>query len=68
MADAVQLRSAWMSTAEYDPDSKELEIVLDDGKSYTYSNVPAQIYQGLISAYSAGKYFRANIRDRFPEG
>lgn len=55
-----------MDTAEYDPDTKELEIVLDDGNSYTYSNVPESVYRDLISASSAGKYFRANIRDRFP--
>jgi len=70
MADSqpVQLKSTWMSTAEYDADEKSLEITLDDGKSYTYENVPLQVYQALISAPSAGKFFRANIRDRFSVG
>ena len=69
MADTepVELRSSWMSTAQYDPDDKSLEITLDDGKSYTYLGVPSQVYQGLITAPSAGRYFIANIKGRFAE-
>jgi len=69
MADteAVQLRSAWMSTAEYDPDEKTLEITLDDGKSYEYSGVPSALFQALLNAPSPGRYFVTQIKNRFPE-
>jgi len=64
---AVPLKSSWMSTAEYDPDEKSLEITLDDGHSYTYQGVPSQVYEALIAAPSAGSYFRRFIRDNYPE-
>ena len=68
MAEPVELKSHWMSTAEYGHETKDLEIVLDDGHSYTYRQVPASVYQGLISATSAGRYFIANIKGRVTEG
>ncbi len=67
MPEPVELKSHWMSTASWDENTKELEIVLDDGHVYNYASVPASVYQGLVSASSAGKYFIANIKGRFAE-
>ena len=64
---AVPLNSSWMRSAEYDADDKELTIVLDNGNEYTYRAVPMQVYQALITAPSAGHYYRANIKGRFAE-
>ncbi|WP_255197763.1 KTSC domain-containing protein [Halorarius litoreus] len=57
--------SSNLSSVGYDADTQTLEIEFNDGSVYQYSNVPTNIYEGLISAPSHGKYFHRNIRDSF---
>jgi len=52
--------SGW--SAGYDKDSQELVITFPNGRSYSYSGVPPDIYEGLTKAKSAGKYFNEMIR------
>lgn len=42
-----------------------LHIQFHSGGLYEYTNVPASLYQGLMSAPSKGRYFHANIRGRY---
>jgi hypothetical protein len=49
----------------YDPEIDLLEIIYNDGRIYQYRDVPPEVYQGLMSAESKGRYFHENIRDEF---
>lgn len=42
-----------------------LHIRFNSGGLYAYYNVPASIYNALMSASSHGKYFHANIKGRY---
>ena len=42
-----------------------LVIDFDHGASYRYYGVPRSVYNGLLRAPSKGKYFNANIRNRY---
>lgn len=44
-----------------------LHVRFRSGWTYAYSNVPASVYQGLMSAPSKGKYFNAYIGRRYGE-
>lgn len=58
--------SSDLSSVGYDPDTRQMEVEFRRGtKLYTYENVPPEIYQGLMNAISPGKYFYANIRDKY---
>jgi len=57
--------SSNLVSAGYDPVTKELDIEFKGGTVYRYSDVPEHIYQGLISAPSAGSYHHANIKNSF---
>lgn len=57
--------SSNLSSVGYDEDSKILEIEFNDGSVYQYSNVPQNIYEGLMSASSHGKYFHRNVRGSY---
>jgi hypothetical protein len=46
----------------YDPDQQLLEVELQDGKIYQYTDIPEQTYRGLMGADSLGRYFNYNIR------
>jgi hypothetical protein len=49
----------------YNPDSQTLEIEFNSGAVYDYSDVPQSEYDGFIGADSKGKYFHANIKNRY---
>lgn len=57
--------SSNVAGAAYDEETRTLTVKFHSGSSYTYQNVPESIYQGLLDADSAGKYFNAHIKDKF---
>jgi hypothetical protein len=59
------VRSSVITSVEYDEDELALEITFASGKTYRYSNVPLEIYVGLLDAGSKGAYFHDNIRGAF---
>lgn len=68
MGAPVQLASTNLNTVAYDPDTSTLEVEFHSGGSYTYQGVTQDVYDGLLAAPSAGRYFHANIRDRYRAG
>ncbi len=49
----------------HDPDNQTLEIEFNSGAVYQYASVPPDEYDGLFNADSKGKYFNANIKNRY---
>lgn len=60
---AVQLSSSAINQVEYHKKNHVLDVYFTDGNVRNYKNVPEKVYQGLILANSAGKFFNYNIRD-----
>ena len=62
-----KLNSSAISAAGYDEQSKTLRIwfTSDPRKAYDYYGVPPQVWQGLITAQSAGRYFHLAIEDTY---
>ena len=65
-AGPVLLRSSNLRSAEYDARTGALTVGFHRGRSYVYTGVPPAIYEGLLGAYSAGRYFHRWIRNRYP--
>lgn len=60
------LNSSAISRVEYNAETRVLQIwFVESGGPYDYYGVPQSVYQGLLSASSAGQYFNAYIRDRY---
>ena len=57
--------SSAIVAATYDTDGKELELDFVRGASYTYQNVPEDVYEALIQAPSAGQFFASQIKTRY---
>ena len=49
----------------YDRQRRELTIVFQTGRAYTYREVPAETYAALKAASSKGDFFNRHIRDKF---
>ena len=53
-------------SAAYDDETRELTIRLRTGRTYVYRDVEPWVYDGLVSADSAGRYYNLTIKDHFP--
>ncbi len=46
----------------------ELHIMFKGNKHYVFYDVPIEVYNELVLAESVGKYFHANVRDKYKHG
>lgn len=60
------LRSSAIRAVDYNPNTRILRIwFVESGGPYDYYGVPAQVYEGLLRARSAGSYYNDHIKDRY---
>lgn len=50
---------------DYSPEARELTVEFVTGRRYVYLDVPADEVAAMRSAFAKGRYFNANIRDRY---
>lgn len=62
----IPVNSSNLKAVEYQAEGRVLEVEFTSGGLYAYTNVPEQVYLGLLSAASKGAYFHAVIRDKYP--
>ena len=62
----VAVQSSAMTAVGYDGQNSTLRIRFIQGAEYDYSGVPPEIYQGLLSAESKGKYYHGHIKGNYP--
>lgn len=60
------ITSSNLQSIGYDSDSQTLEVEFKNGGIYQYSGVPEHEFTNVMNADSHGKYFIANIKDRYP--
>lgn len=63
--DRILVQSSNLVSVGYDAAAAVLEIEFQTGKVYRYHHVPADIYQGLMSARSKGEYLHDNVLNRY---
>jgi KTSC domain-containing protein len=63
----VGVESSVIRSVGYERETATLEVEFQSEKVYRYFAVPRAVYEGLISAESAGAYFNERVRDRYPE-
>lgn len=61
----IPVSSSNLASVGYDAVSKTLFVSFHKGGTYSYSNVPENVYQGLMNAPSKGRYFAANIKKSY---
>lgn len=61
----VPVNSSNIRAIAYDRDTMLLEIEFKTGRIYRYSQVPPQVYAGLMQSASHGKYFQDHINTVF---
>jgi hypothetical protein len=67
-ADGIQrvpVESTNLRSVGFDPKTKTLEIAFKHGGVYRYHGVPLEVHLALMGSESKGKFFQANIRNKF---
>ena len=59
------VQSGMLNLVGYDPKVQILEVVFNTGDHYRYFEVPADEYDGLMSAESIGQYMHKHIIGRY---
>lgn len=57
--------SSVIRSYHYDAGRRELNVVFQSRRRYTYSDVPAETYAAMKAAFSKGEFFNRHIRDKF---
>lgn len=58
-------RSSMIAQVAYNEEDKILTVTFSKGDEYIYKDVPREIYNELIASESIGKYFLANIKNKY---
>lgn len=61
----VLLNSTNIAEVRYHPSAALMEISFQSGHIYHYSNIPKHVFQELIQARSAGRYYNMHIRGKY---
>jgi hypothetical protein len=61
----VEMSSSNVKGARYDEEERILEIMFKGGAIYRYYDVDVDIWEGLLSAGSKGKFVWEYIRDEY---
>jgi hypothetical protein len=59
------IKSSVIRKASFSADG-DMTITFTNGKTYIYEGVSRSVFDGLLSADSAGRYFNLNINGRYP--
>lgn len=65
--DRQSVASSNLAEVGYYLDLETLEVQFKSGGIYQYFNVPAFMYERLMSADSLGRFFNAEIKGHYPE-
>lgn len=61
------LKSQLLQSVGYDPARNLLHIEFVNHRVYEYGNIPQWLFDALLRADSAGKFFHREIRGKYPE-
>jgi hypothetical protein len=59
------VKSSSIDRVGYDPETKTLDVIFNNGKTYRYDGVHPDMHREMLRAESVGKYFHSNIRNVF---
>lgn len=60
------LTSSMVLSIGYEEASQTLEVEFKSGLIYQYYNVPAVVYEQLLTAESAGTFINTQVKPNFP--
>ncbi len=63
--DFIPITSSNIKEVAYNKREKELQICFVNGSLYVYYEVPESVFENLLNAESAGKFFYNTIKNKY---
>ena len=60
-----QMPSTVIRFFRYHPPKRELNVIFQTGRDYTYEDFPEELYKAMTEAVSKGEFFNEHIRGKF---
>lgn len=61
----MHVESAAIFAIDYDTRRRRLHVTFVSGQRYAYDEVPGEVHRAFLDAESKGRFFQAQIRDRY---
>lgn len=61
----IPVSSSAISAVGYDLNTMQMHIRFKQGKTYIFCRVPKNVFDGLLSASSKGRYYDDHIKNRY---
>jgi len=62
----MDVESTAIDQIDYDEERTKLLVRFQSGERYVYVGVPGEVHRSFVEADSKGRFFQAQIRDRYP--
>ena len=62
----IEVRSTLLTSVGYDDEKQIMEAEFHAGGIYQYHGVPLDVYEGIFTAASVGRYFNDEIKEKYP--
>jgi hypothetical protein len=62
----MDVESTAIREIDYDAERAKLLVRFASGEQYVYVGVPGEVHRSFVDAESKGRFFQAEIRDRYP--
>lgn len=62
----MEVESSAIQEIDYDAERAKLVVRFASGERYVYVGVPGEVHRSFCEAESKGRFFRAEIRGRYP--
>ena len=62
----MEVDSTAIQDIDYDEERAKLLVRFQSGELYVYVGVPGEVCRSFLEADSKGRFFQAEIRDRYP--
>jgi len=62
----MEVESKAIQEIDYDEERAKLLVRFQSGERYVYVGVPGEVHRSFVGAESKGRFFQAEIRDRYP--
>lgn len=62
----METESTAVQEIDYDAERAKLMVRLSSGERYVYVGVPGEVHRSFCESDSKGRFFQAEIRDRYP--
>jgi hypothetical protein len=61
----IHVRSTAINAVGYDKTTQRMSITFKQGHAYNFCRVPENVFLGLLSASSKGRYYDEFIKDKY---